>query len=171
MIRTKGKAAHSAYPEQGDSAIEKLLDILEDVRHTKFPNDDFFGETTCNIGLISGGVALNVIPPMAEASLLIRLTTPIEPIREALESVIRGRGELEVLSYSLPTKMLAVDGFKQKVVRFTTDIPHLPNWGTPLLLGAGSILVAHTKDEFVLKKDLETAVGLYVNLVRKLLNT
>ncbi len=171
MIRTSGKAAHSAYPEQGDSAIETLLDILEDVRHTKFPNDEFYGETTCNIGLINGGLALNVIPPAAEAALLIRLTTPIEPIREALDSLIRGRGELEVLSYSLPVRMLAVDGFKQKIVRFATDIPHLTNWGQPLLLGPGSILVAHTKDEFVLKKDLEDAVGLYVDLIKKLLAT
>lgn len=169
-IVTKGKAAHSAYPEQGESAIEKLLDILEDVRHTTFPNDEFFGETTCNIATLDGGVALNVIPPNAEAGMLIRLTTPMEPIRDALESLIRDRGELESLSYSLPVKMLAVDGFKQKVVRFTTDIPHLPNWGQPLLLGPGSILVAHTKDEFVLKKDLETAVELYVDLVKKLLN-
>lgn len=168
-IKTKGKAAHSAYPEQGDSAIEKLLDILEDVRHTKFPSDDFFGETTCNIATLDGGIALNVIPPNAEAGLLIRLTTDEEPIRHALESLIRDRGELEVLSYSLPVKMLEVDGFKQKVVRFTTDIPHLGNWGQPLLLGPGSILVAHTKDEFVLKKDLETAVGLYHDLVSNLL--
>lgn len=169
-IKTSGKAAHSAYPEQGDSAVETLLDILEDVRHTKFPHDDFYGETTCNIGLINGGLALNVIPPTAEAGLLIRLTTPTEPIREALESVIRGRGELEVLSYSLPVKMLAVDGFKQKVVRFTTDIPHLGNWGQPLLLGPGSILVAHTKDEFVLKRELEDSVKLYFDLVRQLLD-
>lgn len=170
MIRAKGKAAHSAYPEQGDSAIEKLLDILEDVRHTKFPNDEFFGETTCNIATLDGGVALNVIPPSAEAGLLIRLTTAMEPIRDALTSLIRGRGELEILSYSLPVRMLAVDGFKQKVVRFATDIPYLTNWGQPLLLGPGSILVAHTKDEFVLKQDLRDAVGLYVDLVKKLLN-
>ncbi len=169
-IKTSGKAAHSAYPEMGESAIEKLLDILEDVRHTKFPNDDFFGETTCNIATLDGGIALNVIPPNAECGLLIRLTTPMESVKEALDSIIGGRGELEIMSYSLPVKMLAVDGFKQKVVRFTTDIPHLTNWGQPLLLGPGSILVAHTKDEFVLKKDLETAVGLYASLVKKLLN-
>ena len=168
-IKTQGKAAHSAYPEQGESAIEKLLDILEDVRHTKFPNDEFFGETTCNIATLDGGIALNVIPPNAEAGILIRLTTPEEPIVNALNSLIRDRGELEIMSYSLPVKMLAIDGFKQKVVRFTTDIPHLTNWGQPLLLGPGSILVAHTKDEFVLKKDLEEAVGLYVNLLKKLL--
>ena len=168
-IKTTGRAAHSAYPAMGESAIEKLLDILDDIRKLDFPNDEFFGETTVNIATLDGGVALNVIPPKAEAGILIRLTTPIEPIKEILEKAIKGRGELEILSYSLPVKMLAVDGFNQKVVRFTTDIPHLPNWGQPLLIGPGSILVAHTKDEFVLKKDLEDAVGLYVNLVKDLL--
>jgi acetylornithine deacetylase len=169
-IKTTGKAAHSAYPEIGDSAIEKLLDILEDIRHTKFPDDEFFGETTVNVGTIEGGVALNVIAPRAEAGLLIRLTTKREPIETALESLVRGRGEIEVLSCSEPVKMLPVDGFKQKTVRFTTDIPYLTNWGQPLLLGPGSILVAHTKDEFVLKKDLAAAVTLYVDLAKRLLN-
>jgi acetylornithine deacetylase len=169
-ILTHGKAAHSAYPEQGESAIEKLLDILEDVRHTRFPNDPFFGETTLNLATLNGGVALNVIPPSAEVGMLIRLTTPMEPIRDALLDLIRDRGELEILSYSLPVKMLAVDGFKQKVVRFTTDIPHLTNWAQPLLLGPGSILVAHTRDEFVTKSDLEAAVELYRGLVVRLLS-
>lgn len=171
ILKTHGKAAHSAYPEEGDSAIEKLLDILEDVRHTKFPNDEFFGETTLNIGTIEGGLALNVIAPTAEAGLAIRLTTKRQPIEDALRNLIRDRGEIEVLSCSEPVRMLEVDGFRQKVVRFTTDIPHMPNWGKPLLLGPGSILVAHTKDEFVLKKDLETAVELYYSLVKHLLTT
>lgn len=168
-IKTKGIAAHSAYPEQGESAIEKLLEILTDVLKTEFPADEFFGETTNNIGLISGGLKTNVIAPFAEAGLHIRLATDEKPIVEILEKAIDGRGELEVMSVAKPVKMLEVEGFKQKVVRFTTDIPHLSNWGQPLLLGAGSILVAHTKDEFVLKNDLEEAVELYVNLVRKLL--
>lgn len=168
-IKTSGKAAHSAYPEMGDSAIETLLDILDEIRRTKFPNDDFFGDTTVNIGTIEGGVALNVIPPFAEAGFLIRLTTKRERIEQALQNIVRGRGEIEVLSCSEPVKLLEVDGFDQKVVRFTTDIPHLPNWGKPLLLGPGSILVAHTKDEFVLKRDLETAVDLYSELAKRLL--
>ncbi|HEV7701194.1 MAG TPA: M20/M25/M40 family metallo-hydrolase [Pyrinomonadaceae bacterium] len=170
-IKTAGKAAHSAYPEHGDSAIERLLDILEDVRHTKFPHDDFFGETTVNIGTVEGGVALNVIPPSAVAGIAIRLTTPRAPIEEALRSVVRDRGEIEVLSCSEPVRMVEVDGFEKKVVRFTTDIPYLTNWGKPLLLGPGSILVAHTKDEFILKKDLERAVELYLSLVKRLLTT
>lgn len=169
FIKTKGKAAHSAYPEMGESAIEKLLDILTEVRQIEFPADEFFGETTCNIGLISGGLKTNIIPPNAEAGLHIRLTTDDKPVLEILEKTIGKKGKLEVSSCSLPVKMLAVEGFRQKVVRFTTDIPHLPNWGTPLLLGAGSILDAHTSHEFVLKKDLQTAVELYQNLVKKLL--
>lgn len=169
-ILTEGKAAHSAYPEMGESAIEKLLDILQDVLKTEFPNDDFFGETTVNIGTIEGGLALNVIPPRAEAGIAVRLTTPRAEIEKMLEEIIENRGKIEVLSCSEPVKMLEIEGFNQKVVRFTTDIPYLTNWGQPLLLGPGSILVAHTKDEFVLKKDLETAVELYVDLVKKLLN-
>jgi acetylornithine deacetylase len=169
FIKTTGKAAHSAYPEMGESAIEKLLDILNDVRKIEFPADEFFGETTNNFGLINGGLKTNVIAPNAEAGLHIRLTTDDKPILEILEKVVAGRGEIEIMSVALPVRMLAVEGFRQKVVRFTTDIPHLSNWGTPLLLGAGSILDAHTKDEFVLKKDLETAVGLYANLVKKLI--
>ncbi len=169
-ILTEGKAAHSAYPEIGESAVEKLLDILQDIRRAEFPDDDFFGETTVNIGTIEGGVALNVIPPRAEAGIAVRLTTPRAPIETMLEEIVNTRGKIEVLSCSEPIKMLQIAGFNQKVVRFTTDIPYLTNWGTPLLLGAGSILDAHTKSEFVLKKDLETAVELYVNLVKKLLN-
>jgi acetylornithine deacetylase len=170
-IKTSGKAAHSAYPEEGDSAIERLLDILEDVRHTRFPNDEFFGETTVNIGTIEGGMALNVIPPSAEAGLAVRLTTPRQPIEDALTNLVRDRAEIEVLSCSEPVRMVDLDGFEKKVVRFTTDIPYLTNWGKPLLLGPGSILVAHTKDEFILKKDLEQAVELYVSLVKRLLAT
>lgn len=169
-IKTEGKAAHSAYPEEGESAIEKLLDILNDVRTTRFPQDDFFGETTVNIGTIEGGLALNVIPPKAEAGLAVRLTTPRRPIEEALQNVIRGRGEIEVLSCSEPVRMLAVDGFDQKVVRFTTDIPYLTNWGQPLLLGPGSILVAHTSNEFVYKSELLRSVDLYRALAAQLLS-
>jgi len=169
-ILTEGKAAHSAYPEMGESAIEKLLQILQDVLKTEFPNDEFFGETTVNIGTIEGGLALNVIPPRAEAGIAVRLTTPRAEIEKMLEEIIENRGKIEVLSCSEPVKMLEIDGFNQKVVRFTTDIPYLTNWGQPLLLGPGSILVAHTSGEFVLKKDLETAVDLYINLVKKLLS-
>ena len=150
---------------------EKLLEILNDVLKIEFPADEFYGETTNNIGTISGGLKTNIIAPNAEAGLHIRTTGDEKIVLEKIKKVVGKRGEIEVMSISRPVKMLAVEGFRQKVVRFTTDIPHLSNWGTPLLLGAGSILVAHTKNELVLKKDLEKAVKLYVDLVKKLLNT
>lgn len=169
FIKTKGKAAHSAYPEMGESAIEKLLDILNDVRRIEFPSDEFYGETTNNIGTINGGLKTNIIAPNAEAGLHIRTTTDEKAVLERIAEVVGNRGEIEIMSVSKPVKMLAVEGFKSKVVNFTTDIPHLSNWGQPLLLGAGSILDAHTAGEFVYKKDLAAAVELYCRLVKKLL--
>ena len=168
-LKTTGKAAHSAYPEMGDSAIDSLVEVLSDILKAELPKDEFFGETTLNVGTINGGLATNVIAPSAEAGLHIRMVTELEPVLEVLEKSIGGRATLETMSLSLPVKMLAVEGFRQKVVRFTTDIPNLPNWGTPLLLGPGSILDAHTSHEFVLKKDLLKAVELYRGLALDLL--
>ena len=55
------------------------------------------------------------------------------------------------------------------VAAFTTDIPALTDWGSPVLVGPGSIHVAHTEREFVAKKELQDAVELYVAIARKLL--
>ena len=168
-LLTEGRAAHSAYPERGESAVEKMLDVLADVRACDWPRDDFFGETTCNIGTIRGGTRPNVIPAEAAAELQIRLVTPSGTIREILEKVVAGRARVEYLSAAEPVRMLPVEGFEREVVRFTTDIPYLSSWGQPLLLGPGSILDAHTDGERVSKRELEAAVGLYVRLVNSLL--
>ena len=167
-VKTTGRAAHSAYPERGESAIEKLLDVLADVRGHSWPRDEFFGETTVNVGTIAGGTRSNVVPAEAEAVLHVRLTTPSGVIKDALERIAAGRAEVEYLSVSEPVRMLAVEDFEQSVVRFTTDIPYLDNWGRPLLLGPGSILDAHTPHERVSKRELERAVKLYVRLARRL---
>lgn len=168
-IKTEGRAAHSAYPEQGDSAIERLLDVLDDIRHSEWPSDELFGETTCNIGVIQGGTRTNVIPATARADLHFRLVTDALPVQQRLEAMVAGRARVEYLSLSEPVRMLAVEGFESCVARFTTDIPQLSNWGTPLLLGPGSILDAHTDGERVGKEELAEAVDLYVRLGRTLL--
>jgi acetylornithine deacetylase len=170
-VKADGRAAHSAYPEHGDSAIDKLLDVLNDIRQVNWPTDEFFGETTCNIGILRGGVRANVIPASAEADLQIRLTTQSGPVKQLLESIVQPRAQIEYLSVSEPVRMLALDGFEKCVVRFTTDIPHLTNWGTPILLGPGSILDAHTPHERVSKQALSEAVDHYVGLVKALLKT
>lgn len=171
MLKTRGRAAHSAYPEQGESAIEKLLDVLADVRALQWPVDSLLGETTCNIGVIRGGTRPNVIPAEAEADLQLRLVTLVEPVREMLERAVQGRAEIQYLSEAAPVRLVSLDGFEQCAVRFMTDIPHLSNWGAPLLLGPGSILVAHTDEERIDKHELEEAVELYIRLAHTLLKS
>lgn len=168
-LRTEGRAAHSAYPEQGDSAIERLLDVLNDIRHSEWPSDELFGETTCNIGIIQGGTRTNVIPAEARADLHFRLVTQGRVVQEKLEALVAGRAHVEYLSLAEPVRMLALEGFESCVARFTTDIPQLSNWGAPLLLGPGSILDAHTNHERVGKQELRDAVDLYVRLGKTLL--
>ena len=168
-IKTGGLAAHSAYPEQGVSAIEKLLDVLADVRQIEWPADETFGETTCNIGVISGGTRANVVPDEAQTVLQIRLATSGQAARDLLERAVAGRASLEYKSVHDPVRLLALDDFEQTIVRFTTDIPYLTNWGTPLLIGPGSILDAHTEHERVAKSELLKAVDIYRELVQRLL--
>jgi acetylornithine deacetylase len=142
------------------------LDALARVRAARWPRDPVLGETTCNIGVIAGGTRSNVIAAEAQADLQIRLVTEGAPVRELLEQAVGGLAEIEYLSEAAPVHMLAVDGFEQCAVRFMTDIPHLTNWGQPLLLGPGSILVAHTDHERVSKRELLKSVELYTRLVK-----
>ena len=169
-IKAQGRAAHSAYPEHGHSAIDTLLDVLADIRQCAWPSDDHFGATTCNIGTIKGGTRANVIPAVAEADLQIRLVTPAAPVKELLERAVGDRALVEYLSVAELQQMLTVAGFETCVVRFTTDIPYLTNWGTPLLIGPGSIFDAHTDHERIAKRELTESVDIYAHLVRTLLS-
>src|SRR5215217_7215938 len=165
IITTEGRAAHSAYPEAGESAIEKLLDI----RAREWPEDSFFGTTTCNIGVLNGGTRPNVIADKARAELQIRLGIDIEHLKSVLENAVGTRGRLEYSSAHNPVRLFSVPGFDECVVRFTTDVPYLSEWGKPLLLGPGSILDAHTDHERISKRELEQAVNLYLRLSKQLI--
>ena len=169
-ITTSGRAAHSAYPEAGDSAIEKLLDILQNIRDVEWLEDSFFGTTTCNIGVVSGGTRPNVIPDHARAQLQIRLGIDIEHVKRIVEQAAGTRGVVTYESAHNPVRLTSVPGVEETVVRFTTDIPYLSNWGRPLLIGPGSILDAHTDHERVSKAELERSVELYVKLAYTLLS-
>lgn len=168
IITTEGRAGHSAYPEVGESAVDKLLDVLEDIRACDWPADSFFGDTTCNIGVLNGGTRPNVIPAHARAELQIRLATDIERVRPVIEQAVAGRAQVEYASAHDPVRLFSVDGFDDCVVRFTTDVPYLSSWGKPLLIGPGSIQDAHTDHERIAKHELERAVELYVALAKKL---
>ena len=169
-LRTEGTGGHSAYPERGTSAIDGLLEVLADVRRTAWPRDDFFGETTCNIGTLSGGTRTNLLATEARADLHFRLVTSAAPVQELLERCVGGRAHVEYLSITPPARLMSLPGFEQCIVGFTTDTAHLSHWGTPLLLGPGSIHEAHTPHERIAKADVLRGIELYVRLVRSLLS-
>jgi acetylornithine deacetylase len=167
-IRAHGKMAHSAYPELGDSAVHKLVHALERLLAVELPTVEGIGPSTLNIGLISGGHAPNVIADSAVGQVLVRLVGPSEQTRHAIEQAVSGLAEVE-FTLEIPfIRMRQVDGIETMVAAFTTDIPALTNWGEPLLLGPGSIHVAHTPFEKIAKKELLEAVDLYFDLAQRL---
>jgi acetylornithine deacetylase len=167
-VTARGKMAHSAYPHLGESAIEKLVEALHRLLKMPLPSDPELGPCTLNIGLIEGGRAPNVIPDLARAQLLYRLIGPSERLKA---EIARTAGDLAEVDFTLDIpfiRLRSLAGFPTMIAAYTTDIPALTNWGQPLLLGPGSIHVAHTEWEFIEKKELEEAVGLYAGMVKGL---
>ena len=170
VLTARGRLAHSAYPELGSSAIEALLDVLEDIRKLPLPKDGLLGRSTLNIGTLAGGRAPNVIADKAKADLMFRTVGDPGPIREAMQKTVAGRAELEEMLHTPALHLEEVNGFETTVVAYTTDIPNFGGaWGKPLLIGPGSIHVAHTAEERIPKEQLVEAVGIYERLVRRLL--
>jgi acetylornithine deacetylase len=168
-IIASGKMAHSAYPELGESAIEKLLEALDRIRRIKLPVDSILGASTLNIGTITGGRAPNVIPDHAMAELFIRLVDDGNSTRAAIAEAAKGLAEAKEILYIPAVHMEALDGFETTVVSYTTDIPAFGDaWGRPLLFGPGSIHFAHTDAERVPKNELLEAVEIYQRMVRLL---
>lgn len=169
VLTARGRLAHSAYPELGESAIEKLLDALNAARRLALPTDPMLGKATLNIGTISGGRAPNVIADEARADLMFRTVGDPEPIRAALRAAVDGRVEVEEALHTPALRMEAVEGFETTVVAYTTDIPNFGGgWGKPLLIGPGSIHAAHTAEERIAKSELKAAIGIYTRLVKRL---
>src|SRR5579859_2401145 len=169
VFRASGKMAHSAYPELGESAVHKLVEVMARVMALELPVVEDIGPSTLNIGLIQGGRAPNVIADHAEAQVLIRLVGDSASTRAAIEDCAKGLAEVD-FTLEIPfVRLKAVEGLPTMVAKFTTDIPQLSNWGEPLLLGPGSIHVAHTPYEKLAKRELLEAVELYVTVAKRLL--
>jgi acetylornithine deacetylase len=167
-LTASGKMAHSAYPELGESAIDKLVLALTRLRAMPLPSTEGIGPCTLNIGLIEGGRAPNVIPDHAKAHLLYRLVGPTQDLRRQIVETV---GDLAKVEFYLEIPFMRfrpLDGLPTMVAAFTTDIPALTNWGVPFLIGPGSIHVAHTEGEYVEKKQLAKAVELYCEITKKL---
>ncbi len=169
-IAATGKLAHSAYPELGESAIDKLLDALQEVRKIRFPEDAMLGPTTLNIGVISGGRAPNVVPDSAVAEIAIRLVGDPAPVRQAMAAAVAGRAEAREVLCIPALRFEPLVDFETMVVAYTTDVPAFASaWGQPFLLGPGNIHVAHTNEERVLKRELIAAAEIYKRMVTQLL--
>jgi len=168
-LTASGRMAHSAYPELGESAIDKLIEALHGLRAMKLPSDPEVGPCTLNIGLIEGGRAPNVIPDKAHALLLYRLVGPADQLRQKIVTTV---GDLAKVDFTLEIPFVRLRTFEDlptMVAAFTTDIPALSNWGQPLLIGPGSIHVAHTEGEYIEKKQLKEAVELYRRISEQLI--
>ena len=171
-IKASGRTAHSAYPELGESAIEKLIDALDDVRRHEWPVDSELGPTTYNIGTISGGRKPNVVPDFASSEVMFRFVTDLDETFRTVTEVVGDRAEVK-RGFTVPiVRTRTVEGMNipSSVVRFATDIPFLTNWGEPLLFGPGSIHDAHTAHEYIAKQDLLDAVETYAQMARALLS-
>jgi acetylornithine deacetylase len=169
VFRATGKMAHSAYPELGESAVHKLVQVMAKLLELELPVSEDVGPSTLNIGQIQGGHAPNVIADKAEAQVLVRLVGDSAPVRAALLEAAAGLAEVD-FTLEIPfVRLRAVEGLPTVIVKFTTDIPQLSNWGEPLLLGPGSIHVAHTPFEKLAKKELLEAVELYIKVAKQLL--
>jgi acetylornithine deacetylase len=167
-ITAAGRMAHSAYPELGDSAIEKLLTALERLRKMELPDDPEIGPCTLNVGVIEGGRAPNVIADSARAQLLYRLVGPTEDLRRGIAAAAAPEASVEFILEIPFVRLRAFAGLPTMIAKFTTDIPRLTNWGEALLLGPGSIHLAHTEAEYVEKQQLHDAVELYAAMAKKL---
>jgi acetylornithine deacetylase len=170
-LTARGRAAHSAYPEKGISAIAALLDTIERIRGLDLPHDPLLGPSTLNLGLIDGGVAPNVIAPHASAQLLVRTVEPTGPLKAAISRLL-APGVSVAFPVELPFHKAggAPPGWDTTVVSYASDLPFLSTWGEGFQLGPGSILVAHTSEEYILKADLLRGVDLYVRLATDLLS-
>jgi len=167
-LRASGRAAHSSFPELGESAIDKLIDALIELRSIALPGDPVLGQTHYTVGLINGGVAPNVVSPSAEAEIMFRTPSDAAEVRKAVAGLER-RVAIEHVLEVPPVRLKTVPGFDSAVFPYTTDIPFLPAWGEPLLFGPGSIHVAHTAEEWVSIAELKAAADHYATLAKALL--
>ena len=167
--RTRGREAHSAYPELGASAILPMCELLPELTRLALPADPVLGATTVSVGVIKGGTAANIVPAHCEAEMMVRLVGDRAPVQAALERWAAGRAELSFGSFIPAQHFHVVPGFDTAPMAYTSDIPLLTRWGTPLLFGPGSIHVAHTPDEFIDLAELRASVDAYERLVRTLL--
>jgi acetylornithine deacetylase len=169
-IEVRGRAGHSSSAESGSSAVPPLLDFPDAVRRLDFPEDPTFGQTTMNVGVLEAGTAPNVTAERARAEVLFRTGVPVEQLLSRIQPLAKPPVTLQVPYRSDPIRFRLPKGLQGEIVSFACDLPLLPAWGQPILVGPGSISEAHSADEKVDLSQIEEAVALYEGLVRSLLS-
>lgn len=165
-----GKAAHSAYPHMGHSALHQLVSDVQRLLGVAWPCHTKLGDTTLNVGLLQGGCAVNVLAPHAQARGIVRCSVPAQQVVELLRARLSPTTQLELESVSDPLQLHCPPDFASCVVSFGSDMPYLQKLGTPLLVGPGCIHDAHTDHEFVQVQHLYQAVELYKKIFKCLLD-
>eukprot|EP01083_Nonionella_stella_P038649 105093_1 len=175
ILKSSGKAAHSAYPECGQCALTPLLNILHAIQNETWPKHKLFGETTTNICITKGGIAANIIPHECEAEVSIRTSVNIKMISRKIKTFVETYDrdhQIQLVEFPgcSPIKYETVDDSKYNpmVVAFATDIPSFENVanGTckAILFGPGSITVAHSDHEHIDIDELKQSVQKYQDI-------
>jgi acetylornithine deacetylase len=197
-VVVRGKAAHSAFPQAGRSAILDAATLIDSIRkiglraarerHERF--DPPF--TTINIGTISGGTAKNIVP--AECRFLVEWR-PVPGQNERwvadLISDELARAEREDPGLQATFEPIRIDpGFetdrKSKLVgelerlsgkdavavAYGTEAPYLKKLGAEtVVFGPGDMKTAHSVDENVPVAELERCVEILKRLAYSLAKT
>jgi acetylornithine deacetylase len=194
-VVVRGKAAHSAFPQAGRSAILDAVTLIDSIRkiglravmerHERF--DPPF--TTVNIGTISGGTAKNIVP--AECRFLVEWR-PVPGQNERWiadlirEELARAREEDPGLQATFepiridsgfetdPQSKLVgeverLSGNGAVAVAFGTEAPYLKKLGAEtIVFGPGDMKTAHSVEENVPVEELERCVEILKGLVDRI---
>ena len=191
-LTTHGKAAHGARPELGRNAVHEMaqiVDVLETsyARQLRGRKHPVLGHATINVGMIHGGKQPNIVPDRCTIK-IDRRTLPGErdaAVKREILSLICKRGFKVTMAddKGVPSEPLETD-WRLPLVRafcrvtgqrkpagvdFFTDAGVLASGGIPsVVFGPGDIAQAHTAQEFIDLRQLETAKELLVRFLRSL---
>lgn len=168
-IAAEGRAAHSAFPQEGVSAIHRLLGALGALRSADWPLDDELGPTTLNVGTISGGAAANVTAPSARAEVLLRTVSPSGPLLERIAGLAGPEVTVEPVAHNDPVRFDPPADVETGIVPFNTDASYLQGIAPIWLVGPGDIRVAHSDDERITRQAIRRGIRGYEDLARRVI--
>lgn len=171
-VTIPGKACHSGYPENGTSAVERFVEVMNGLREAGLPDDPILGRTTWNVGDLLSGNPQNVLSPEVRFKIYFRTTFATDDmVQNTLVKACPPGTVIHAQGGDTPQLYFSdVDGIPFKPVSFGSDAPRLDRFAGKAICGPGSILTAHTPDEYVLVSDLKRAVEQDVLIYKTVIN-